>query len=273
MRQIFPVAHSPLGPADPLRLAGPITADAPGAAELVAALAAFYAYPEDADAPGGFGADGVWVRANMIASLDGAISVEGRSSGLSGDADRLVFTVLRGLADVVLVGAGTARTERYGLAKPSWPQLRHGRPATPPIAVVTNRLSLDLDSRLLRGDPSLPRTIVLTTRQAPADRVAAASRTADVIVVGDDHVSGWEAIEKLAELGHCRILTEGGPNLLGHIAADDLLDELCVTISPLIEGGHAGRMITSPSTLTAGLELAGLLEDDGFLLGRYVRAR
>jgi riboflavin biosynthesis pyrimidine reductase len=269
VRQIFPGAHPRLGPADPLRLAGRFTADTPGAAELIKALAEFYAYPEDANG----GGRGAWVRANMIASLDGAISVKGRSSGLSGDADRLVFSVLRGLADVVLVGAGTARTERYGLAKPSWPQLRQGRPATPPIAVVTSRLGLDLDSHLVRGGPSLPRTIVLTTRQAPADRVAAAARTADVIVMGDDHVSGRATIEKLAELGHRRILTEGGPHLLGEIAADDLLDELCVTISPLIEGGHAGRMITSRSTFTAGLELAGLLEDDGFLLSRYVRAR
>lgn len=269
MRQIFPGVHSEFGPADPLRLAGPITADTPGAAELVKTLADFYAYPGDADDR----ANGVWVRANMITSLDGAISVDGRSGGLSGEADRLVFTVLRGLADVVLVGAGTARAERYGLAKPAWPQLRQRRPQTPPIAVVTSRLNLDLDSHLVRGDPSLPRTIVLTTRQAPANRVAAAARTADVVVAGDDHVPGWAAIEKLAELGYRRILTEGGPNLLGGIAADDLLDELCVTISPLIEGGHVGRMITSQSTLTAGLRLAGLLEDDGFLLSRYVRAR
>ena len=267
MRQIFPGVHSQLGPAGPLRLAGPITAGAPDAAALIEALAGFYAYPEQT------GGNGAWVRANMIASLDGAISVAGRSSGLSGAADKLVFTVLRGLADVVLVGAGTARAERYALARPSWPQLRQGRPATPPIAVVTRKLGLDLDSRLIQGDPALPRTIVLTTRQAPADRVAAASRTADVIVVGDDHVSGWAAIEKLAELGHRRILTEGGPSLLGEIAADDRLDELCVTISPLIAGGHAGRMITSTSTFTARLELTGLLEDDGFLLGRYVRAR
>ena len=262
MRQIFPHIHRQLT----AKLTGPITADTPGADELVAALAEFYAYP------GGTGDRRPWVRANMIASVDGAISVAGRSGGLSGNGDRLVFTVLRGLADVVLVGAGTARTERYGLAKPSWPQLRGGRPATPPIAVVTKALSLDLDSQLVRGDPSLPRTIVLTTTHAPADRVAAAARTADVFVVGEGHVSGHAIIEKLAELGHRKILTEGGPTLLGELTSAGLLDELCVTISPLIEGGQAGRMVSSRGSLTAGVELAALLEDDGFLLGRYVRS-
>ncbi len=266
MRQIFPASGSQLGPADPLRLAGPITADTPGAAELVRALAAFYAYPAGLAA-----GRRAWVRANMIASVDGAITVEGRSGGLSGEADRLVFTVLRGLADAVLVGAGTARAERYGLAKPSWPQLREGRPETPPIAVVTRGLGLDLDSQLVKGDPSRPRTIVLTTRQAPADRVAAASRTADVVIVGDERVSGQAAIEHLADLGHRRILVEGGPMLLGELAKAGLVDELCATISPLIEGGTAGRMITWPEAITCQLDLAGLLEDDGFLLSRYRR--
>src|SRR5712692_8334157 len=102
--------------------------------DLVGALAASYAYP-----------DRLWVRANMIASVDGAVSLDGRSGGLSGPADRLLFTVLRSLADVILVGAGTARAERYGKARPArlWPQLRRGRPPAPPVAVVTRSLDLD----------------------------------------------------------------------------------------------------------------------------------
>jgi len=275
VRQIFPEAGSPIGPADPLRLAGPITKDTPGSNELVAALASIYAYPQDGSGSG-TGSDRVWVRANMVTSVDGAISADGRSAGLSGDADRLLFHVLRGLADVVLVGAGTARAERYGLAKPSWPQLRHGRSPTPPIAVVTRGFSLDLDSQLLRGDQSgdvaRPRTIVLTTAHAPDDRVVAAAKTADVIIAGRDDVSGQAMIEKLAELGHRKILVEGGPTLLGEIASAELLDELCVTISPSIQGGDAARMITSRSAIATDLELTALLEDDSFLLSRYVRS-
>jgi len=260
VRQIFPVpdaSKSALGlAAGPLM--EPITAGTPGATELVAELAAVYAYPDDR----------VTVRANMIATVDGAISVDGRSGGLSGAADRLLFTVLRGLADVILVGAGTARTERYGLAKPTWPQLRQGRTAAPPIAVVTRRLSLDLDGQLVRGDGV--KTIVLTTRQAPADLRAAAAQTAEVIVAGDDDVSGQAAIDTLVELGYRRILVEGGPTLLGEIASAGRLDELCVTTSPRIAGGQARRMIQSPSAAPAGMTLASVLEDDGFLLSRYV---
>lgn len=236
----------------------------PGTAELIADLAACYGYP-----------DGLWVRANMVTSLDGSAALDGRSGGLSGAADRLVFTVLRSLADVVVVGAGTARAERYGLAKPGsiWPQLRQGRPPTPPIAVVTRRLSLDLGSQLIRGEESLPRTIVLTTRQAPADRVAEAAKTADVIIAGDDQVSAEAVVSKLAGLGHRRILVEGGPMLLGELIAAGALDELCATTSPLITGGHGPRMVSEPaSAKPTAFTLAMLIEDDNFLLSRYLRA-
>jgi riboflavin biosynthesis pyrimidine reductase len=273
VRQIFPIKDGEqphIGPAGPLT--APVAVGAPGTAELIADLAARYASPE-----------GLWVRANMVTSLDGAIAVDGRSGGLSGPADRLLFQVLRSLADVILVGAGTARAERYGPAKPGsiWPQLRHGRSRTPPIAVVTRGISLDLGSELIRGDDSLPRTIVLTTSQAPADRVAAAAKTAHVIVAGDDEVSAKVAIDKLAELGHRRILVEGGPTLLGQLISANLLDELCLTISPLIADGHGPAMVVVPEsrkTNTAhrpgevtGLNLAMLIEDDGFLLSRYLR--
>jgi riboflavin biosynthesis pyrimidine reductase len=266
VRRIYPSKNGEqphIGPPGPL--AEPVVAGAPGTAELIDGLAACYACP-----------DGLWVRANMVTSLDGAIAVDGRSGGLSGAADRLLFHVLRSLADVVLVGAGTARAERYGLAKPAstWPQLRQGRQATPPIAVVTRGISLDLHSQLIRGDDALPRTIVLTTSQAPADRVTAAAKTARVIVAGDDEVSAKAAIDSLAELGHRRILVEGGPILLGQLISANLLDELCVTISPLLAGGHGPRMIVQhgPAAVTE-LRLATLIEDDGFLLCRYVRRR
>jgi riboflavin-specific deaminase-like protein len=268
VRQIFPVPASsggPLGLADPLRLAGPITADTAGVADLIDALGAVYAYPDD---------DQPWVRANMVTSVDGAISVEGRSGGLSGEADRLLFHVLRGLSDVIVVGAGTARAENYGLAKPTWPQLRAGRPATPPIAIVTRRLGLDLDSPLIVGDPERPRTIILTTCQAPTERVTAASKTADVISAGSNEVTAKAVVEKLAALGYRRILVEGGPTLLGQLVAANLLDELCATVSPLLEGGGQARrmLLSSDPVNVSSLNLASVLEDDGFLLSRYVRA-
>ena len=258
MRQIFPEQGEQLGPLDQTPEPGD-----PAAAKLVGELARIYAYPE-----------GRCVRANMIASVDGAISVQGRSGGLSGVADRLLFGVLRSLADVIVVGAGTARAEKYGLVKPAsmWPQLRQGRKATPPIAVITRSLSLDLDSQLIHGEHGqLPPTIVFTTKQAPADQLAVAARTADVIVTGDQDVPVRSVIEQLSGLGYRRILVEGGPTLLAQLTAASLLDELCVTTSPLLEGGHAGRMLAAPAPTPSQLKLAALIEDNGFLLGRYLR--
>jgi len=268
VRQIFPVGgRADLGRAELLSAAGPITSASAGVDGLIAALGEIYAYPE-----------GRWVRANMIASVDGAIMVDGKSGGLSGPADRLVFRVLRSLSDVIVVGAGTARAERYRQAQPGelWQQLRTGRPPTPPIVVLTRHLDLDLDltSRLF-GDVGLAQTILITTEQAPQERLQAAAQVADVVVAGAAEVSAAAAINVLEQRGYQRILVEGGPTLLGHFTAADLLDELCLTISPVLEGGHSPGRLTraalDPAKL-AGLRLAGVLEDDGFLLTRYVRA-
>jgi riboflavin biosynthesis pyrimidine reductase len=271
VRQIFPVgARGQLGPADPVGEAGPITPAAAGVHDLIAALGEIYAYPE-----------GRWLRANMIASIDGAIMVDGRSGGLSGPADRLVFKVLRSLADVIVVGAGTARAERYGQAKPGelWQQFRAGRASAPSIAVLTRRLDLDLTSKLF-GDVGLARTILITTERAPQERLRAAARVADVVVAGAAEVSAAAAVSVLEQRGYRRMLVEGGPSLLGQLTAADLLDELCLTISPVLEGGYAAGRVTSSADVTsgdapaklAGLRLVSVLEDDGFLLTRYIRA-
>ena len=276
VRQIFSAgdddhANQSLGVAELLGTPGQVTPSAPGAAsDMIDALARIYAYPA-----------GRWVRANMIASVDGAIALDGRSGGLSGAADKLVFAVLRSLADVIVVGAGTVRAERYRQAKPGelWQQLRAGRPPAPPVAVITRTLDLDLGHRLFAtssGPTSagLARTIVLTTALAPASRLAAARQVADVVVAGADSVKAAGALDALASCGYKRILVEGGPMLLGEFVAGGLLDELCLTISPLLEGGHAAARVTTSAWRTSltGLRLATVLEDDGFLLTRYVRA-
>ena len=270
MRQIFPAAAE----------VPDIRSVAPGAgqaASAVTALARLYAYPPVAAAAT------PWVRANMITSVDGAAALNGRSGGLSGDADRLVFSVLRSLADVILVGAGTARAEKYRPAHQGqiWTALREGRPPTPPIAVITRKLDLDLDGPLLAEAADQARTILLTTQAAPASRQAAAAARADVIVAGRDSVTPAAAVDAMAARGHRRILVEGGPNLLTQITDAGLLDELCVTFSPVLEGGQAGRiLVASPGHRTAaaaghgpaaGLALGHVLEDSGSLLCRYLR--
>jgi riboflavin biosynthesis pyrimidine reductase len=238
-------------------------------------LARLYAYPP------GCGPGSPWVRANMVASVDGAASVQGRSGGLGGPADRLLFQLLRSLADVVVVGASTARAEKYKPARASamTARLREGRPATPPIAVVSASLDLDPGSPLFADAPGHARTIVLTTSSAPAGRRAALQATATVLEAGAEQVETGKAITALAELGHGRILTEGGPALLAQIAADGLLDELCLTVSPVLAGGHSRRILAAtPGTpplpgAPQPLELAHVVADDGFLLCRYLRPR
>ena len=128
-------------------------------------LPARYAYPSAGQLAGR-----PWVRANMIESADGAAEVGGLSGGLSGPADREVFGLLRALADVILVGAGTARAETVPAGPGAGPLggTARGRPATPPIAVLTAQLDLDLDSPLLTAAPGDARTIVITTGSAPA---------------------------------------------------------------------------------------------------------
>ncbi|MBG0818075.1 pyrimidine reductase family protein [Planomonospora sp. ID82291] len=213
------------------------------------------------------------VRVNMVASADGGIWLKGLSGGLSGAGDRRVFGVLRGLADVILAGAETVRSEGYGPARPreSWRALRAGRPAAPTIAVVTRGLELDLDSPLFTEAEPDARTIVVTCAAAPADRRARAARHADVIVAGDDRVDLAAAVGELGERGLGRILCEGGARINGQLAAADVIDELCLTVSPVLVGGSAARVLAGPDVL-ARLRLAHVLEEDGFLFTRYVRS-
>jgi riboflavin biosynthesis pyrimidine reductase len=222
--------------------------------------------------PGGAGRP--WVRANMIESADGAAAVDGLSGGLGGSADHEIFGLLRALADVILVGAGTARAEAYHPARvpPRWAGLRAGRPGTPPIAVLSARLNLDPEGPLLAQAPAGARTIVITSESAPADRRAQIARRADVITGGQHQVTAAAAVSALAGRGYREILAEGGPHLLSQLAGVGLIDELCVTISPVLAGGRAGRIIQGPGfPSVTRLALAHVLaDDDGYLLCRYV---
>ncbi|GGK72413.1 hypothetical protein Sme01_08190 [Sphaerisporangium melleum] len=232
----------------------------PGPADEVD-LAHAYAYPEQR-----------WLRLNMVSGADGGAWLKGVSEGLSGKGDRRVFGVLRGLADVVLAGASTVRTEAYGPARPrpSWRELRVGRPAAPPIAVITRRLDLDLAGPLFTEAEPYARTIVITTERAPQDRRDEAARYADVIVAGDERVDLPLAVEALRERGLGRVLCEGGPRINGQLAAAGLVDELCLTISPLLTGGDAARILNGPPAHVP-LRLAQVLEEDGYLFCRYIR--
>jgi riboflavin biosynthesis pyrimidine reductase len=262
VHQIFPVSGQELEVV-PAPGGGPL----PPAIRQLAALYRNEAGPTTAGRP--------WLRANMISSADGASALSGRSGGLGGPADRMIFTVLRSLTDVVLVGAGTARAEHYRPAAQTdlWAELRSdlGLAPVPPIAVVTASLNLEDCPRLLDSSPP---TILITTASAPGGRAAALEGRARIIRVGHDRVDVGEAVTALAGLGYRQILAEGGPHLLGQLAEAGLVDELCLTISPMLAGGTAGRIVASSDEKAAAtpLRLAHILADNGFLMNRYVRS-
>jgi riboflavin biosynthesis pyrimidine reductase len=221
-----------------------------------------YAYPQV----------GTWLRANMISTLDGAAWLDGRSGGLGGPADQVVFSTLRALADVIIVGAGTARTEGYGPVRPApgWSRLRTGRTPLPRLAIVSNALRLDLSAPVFT-QPTQP-TIVITSAGAPPERRRAAAEVCELIVTGDQSVDLPAALAELARRGCTRALCEGGPKLLAQITAAGLLDELCLTLSPLLTAGDPARILNGPALpKTEHLHLGHILTEDDFLFLRYSR--
>lgn len=223
------------------------------------------------------------LRANFVVTLDGAVEIAGQSGRLGGAADRELFATLRALADVILVGAGTARAENYG---PAWltPERRErraerGQPPLPTIAVASRRGDLDAGARLFaeRRDtqPEPPRPLVLTCGAAPEAKRRLLAEVADVRVFGDDAVDLPSALASLHPAGApARVLCEGGPGLFGDLVAAGLVDELCLTVSPLLAG--VGRVTLTgswaPSAEPEWLALAGLFAADGHLFARYRRS-
>jgi riboflavin biosynthesis pyrimidine reductase len=224
-------------------------------------LAEVYAYPGER-----------WLRANMVMSADGSASVDGKSGGLSSAGDKRVFGILRMLADVVLAGSATVTTEEYKPARPrpALAALRKGRPATATIAVITGSLDLNLATPLFADAPPDARTIVITSEAAPADRRSAAAKVADVIVAGEKTVDLPTALTALAGRGLGRVICEGGPHLLGQIAATGLLDELSLTISPTLAGPGPGRILAGSPFPALTMTLAQALTEDSYLFCRYL---
>ena len=214
------------------------------------------------------------VRLNMIASVDGAASIGGRSGALGGPADKALFAVLRTLADVVLVGARTMRTEGYGPARLSdearaWRQ-RSGLRPVPPIAVLTRSCRLDWTSPFFTDAEERP--LVVTTSSAASDDRTRAAEVADVVLAGEGDVDLAAAVAALGERGHGDVLAEGGPVVGGQLAGAGLLDELCLTLSPLLAAGDARRILEGPALAPPQqLSLAHVLEADGYLFLGYHR--
>ena len=219
--------------------------------------------------------DGAYVRATMVASLDGAAwGTDRRSGSLSSPVDREAFAVMRGLADVILAGAKTVRAEGYGPAVTTTElaarRVADGQRPDPVIAVVSRTLDFDAGAPLFTEatDP----TVVFTIERSPVDKRDVLSEVARVIVVGDKDIDVGAALDALADIGLPRVMCEGGPHLLGHVAAAERIDELCLTVSPLLAGGDAPRIVDgAPPLPGAAMALAHIIEDHGTLLTRWTR--
>ena len=212
------------------------------------------------------------VRMNFVSSIDGAATVRGRSAALGGETDRAIMQVLRAMCDVVLVGAGTVRVEGYGGTKvegadAAWRRDRD-LPPQPRLAVVSRRLDLDPGHGFFAE--AVTRPLVVTCADAPGEAREALSRVADVIVAGEASVDLSVALAALADLGLRHVLSEGGPHLFGSLFTAGLVDEMCLTLSPRLVGGDAGRIMRGAPEGPRNMRLHHAVEDDGWLFLRYV---
>jgi 5-amino-6-(5-phosphoribosylamino)uracil reductase len=219
-----------------------------------------------------------WLRANFIASLDGGATVGGVSGRLGGPGDRAVFNLLRELADVILVGAGTVRAEGYSGARPSVAQRQRrqacGQSEVPQLAIVTRSGRVDREMPVFTRTEVPP--LVLTCGAATDQTQRGLAGLAEVVdCSGDDPAQVDEAavLTTLADRGLFRVLTEGGPTLFGSFVARDMLDELCLTIAPSLVGGQGARIASGPGQVLTGMRPSHILtDDDGYLYTRYVKA-
>jgi riboflavin-specific deaminase-like protein len=216
----------------------------------------------------------------MVSTADGAgRSPDGLSAGISSDADRRVFGRLRGLADAVLAGAGTVRAEGYRPArpKPAFAERRRaaGQAEVPTVVVVSRSLSLDLRAPLYAEAQA--RTVVVTAESSDVEARRRVAEVADLVVAGDDDVDLVAALEALRARGLHRIHAEGGPTLLAQLVERDLLDELLLTVSPVLAGGAYADLAPVTRILQGspladaprGMRLHHVLEDDGSLFLSY----
>ena len=208
-------------------------------------LLRLYAYPANPSAP--------WIRVNMVSSIDGSATFSGKSRALTSTSDRRLFHLMRSLADVVLIGAGTARTEPYANHKGQ-------------VVVITR--SGDLPPKFFTGK----RPVVITCESLDEQKHRELSNLTEVITCGRHDVDLSLVVSLFIERGWLRILCEGGPALLGLLHASALIDEVALTISPLLIGGGTSLLEESRETKRS-FELVSLLQADGNLFARYRKLR
>lgn len=221
--------------------------------------------------------DRPWVTVDMVASVDGATAVDGRSGGLGGPGDKVVFRALRAVPDVILVGAATARVERYGPVRlDDAVQARRtarGQRRVPRLALVSGRVELDPDDRLFTESEEPP--LVLTTTAGVEVHGERFAGRAELVACDGDGPGRVDLVAGLGELhrrGARVVLSEGGPSLNGQLVAADVVDEWCLSLAPLLAAGESARVAHGPTPdAPVALSLHRVLEADGELFGTWRR--
>jgi riboflavin biosynthesis pyrimidine reductase len=216
--------------------------------------------------------DRPWLMVNMVASIDGAIEIGGVSGPIGGSGDAALFRALRAIADVILVGGGTARAENYGPPKLDTPaqvaRTARGQAALPALAVISGSLGFDPAGRLFDGGH---RPLLFTTNGANPERVEALEAVADIERF-DGAVTAEAVVGSLHGRGYRTILLEGGPSLNAQFLDADLIDEVCATVAPKLTASSSRRMIWGDSDTAREMDLQRIYIDDGELYLRYVRS-
>ena len=196
----------------------------------------------------------------MIASLDGTTVVDGRSGALGSDTDRAVLAALRRAADVIIVGAGTVRAEGYG------PPRKHGQR----IGVVSTTANVDPASDLFTSGAGF---LILPSDGPPAP--VGPAGPLDEVRAGRGRVDVVEALRRLDSVVDppTFVQCEGGGTLNGSLLAADCVDELDLTVSPVMAGGDGPRATVGAPAVLDRFQLAHLAIDDGsFLYTRWIRS-
>jgi riboflavin biosynthesis pyrimidine reductase len=208
---------------------------------------------------------------NFVSTVDGRATIMGRSGPIGSDTDTEMLGRLRCRFDAVMIGAGTMRVERYGrLASREETRQRReaiGLDPDPLMVIVSGRLDLPWDAPLFTAGEG--RLLILTASEAEPPETP----TPIQVQRHDGAVNLTQALRDLHREHDVRaLLCEGGPHLHEQLQADDLVDELFLTIAPKLSGGEAPRILEGPLPQVIDMNLAWLLEEDGELFARYRRA-
>lgn len=213
------------------------------------------------------------LRLNFVSSVDGAVTLEGRSGPLAGPGDRRVLSLLRVACDAVMVAAGTVRVEGYSPLRTSESRRRmrieRGRTPDPALVLVTRRLLFEPDDPRFTEAPQRP--VIVTTEETAQQAGRRFAEVADVMGMGRGDVDLAAAVAALTERGLRHVLCEGGPHLLGSLLAADLVDEFCLTLAPKLVGPGPGRIVAGPLSEVRGLALNHVLAAGDEIFLHYVR--